>query len=149
MAAERSGARGPVLRLRVRYADGKWSVVKRLRVPTKRLPPSHVLPTQARISGFWYEAVGPKGVVLYRRSVPDPTEPSMEVRDEGGGLKRARAVHTDVTFDVIVPDLPGLTEIRLFSSTAGSPHPEREGLARHVATLALREADGGGGYGGE
>jgi hypothetical protein len=148
MVAERPAGPGPVLRLRLRYVDGQWTVRQRVRVASKRLPASEELPPRVRISGFWYEAVGRNGETVYRRRLPYPPDLSVEVRSDSGGLYRAPSHPDDVTVEVLIPDLPEIVEVRLFSSAPDFPDVGREVPARQVASLPARDDDGGkGGYG--
>jgi len=134
----------PVLRIRVRARGDAWTVVKQTRVPSMTLQKSVELPVGPgrRLSGFWYEAAAADGSVLYRRVMQDPADPSVEVRTEGGGLRQARPVRDDVSFEILVPDLPEVAEVRIFSSPKTGPVGQlREEPARQVAAFPLR--DGG------
>ncbi len=134
-----------VRRVRVRWRDGEWSIVKETVVPRMTLPKGQELPErQGRgLSGFWWEAADAAGRVLYRRVMPDPTEPRVEILDRDGSIRRHPIAAPEVTFDLLVPDLPEVAEVRIFSDREPRPAAPGEarrpvGAARQVATLAIR-----------
>ena len=105
----------PVLRVRVRRRGDKWTIEKQTRIPSMTLPRASELPeTGGRaLAGFWYEATDAAGRALYRRVIRDPTEQSVEVPGAGGGFARADADRPEVIFDVLIPELPEVTQLRL------------------------------------
>lgn len=111
----------PVLRVRVRRSGNSWTVVSRTRVPSMTLPASSQLPEGRgrAVAGFWYEAADADGNVIYRRVMEDPTQDSAEVPSESGELQRITVDRPEVVFNVLVPDLPEVSEIRLFAPMKG------------------------------
>lgn len=146
-----------VRRVRVHWKDGEWRIVKEVMIPQMTLPKSAELPETERqgVSGFWWEATDAEGRVLYRRSMPDPREPRMETVDRDGTFRNLGSGHRhEVVFDVLIPDLPEIQEVRFFASgEEGHGHgmagtPDKRGPARLTATLKIRRSgEEGGGHG--
>ena len=114
------------------------------------LPKSDELSEAAKkrgVTGFWYEAVDRQGGIVYRQVVEDPFL-GMEVFDRDGKIRRVKAAtHDEVGLEILVPDVPELEEIHIYSSTRPSKHETEirdQGKAEHVATISLRGKEGGG-----
>lgn len=134
---------GPVLRLRIRRRDDTWMIEKRIPVAAMTLPPSSTLPEgQGRpVSGFWYEAADPDGRVVYRRVMDDPTEDSVEVPSESGELQRVAVDRPEVVFDILVPDIPEVFEVRIFAQSKRRPEAKsaQMQMTEPAARLSIRD----------
>ena len=140
----------PVRRISLAWRDGKWTIKNETRVDSMTLPKSDELSEAAKkrgVTGFWYEAVDRQGGIVYRQVVEDPFL-GMEVFDRDGKIRRVKAAtHDEVGLEVLVPDVPELEEIHIYSSTRPSKHETEirdQGKAEHVATISLRGKEGGG-----
>lgn len=138
----------PVRRLNVAWRGGRWAIEKETRVESMTLPRSDDLPESAReggVSGFWYEAVDERGRTIYRQLRTDPFGAGVEVFDEGGKISRRHEPTHDVTLKVLVPDVPEVAALHIYSSTNPSePESVRRGRpARRVAEISLRGERGG------
>jgi hypothetical protein len=113
-----AGNAGPVLRVRVRREGDKWQILETTRIDAMTLPRSQELPeSQGRpLSGFWYELVDEKGAPQYRRIIRNPTEQSLELPSEKGGLERVDVERPWTEFDVLIPDRGGTRELLFFES---------------------------------
>jgi hypothetical protein len=134
---------GPVRRIRVAWRNGQWRIQKQVKISSMTLPPSGNLPTQARRSGFWIEAVDRNGQMLYRKIMDDPTE-SIEVVGDRGSFTRIPVIDEEITFDVLVPDRAGLRELRFFSSHRRGDEAARatqQTIAELVAVLNIEDAE--------
>lgn len=143
----------PVRRVRLRWRDGEWSIVKEMVIPQMTLPKPAELPqTQGGqgVSGFWWEATDAEGRVLYRQGAPDPTRPRVEIVDRDGAFRNLTPQSHEAILDVLVPDLPEIEEIRIFSDhEEGQERPEnRKRPSRLTARIKIRQAGKeGGGHG--
>jgi hypothetical protein len=142
----------PVRRIRLVWRDGKLSVQKEVRVPRMTLLKSAELPEAGArhgVSGFWFEATNAKGKVFYRRGMDDPTLPEMEVFEKDGSMRRMPS-EREVVFNVLIPDLPEIREVRFFSS-AQAPAKGRKRAAKPAAepfaVVDIRHEKTGKGYG--
>lgn len=104
---------GPVMRVRVQYRDGRWQVIKRVRVPEMTVPASQPPPQGQRPTGFWFEAVDAQGRVLYRHRLRTPIR-GVEIFEEDGTIRRVDAEIEGYTQDLLVPLLPRLEKVRLY-----------------------------------
>jgi hypothetical protein len=138
---------GPVIRVRVQYADGQWRAVQRVRVSEMTIPASQELPkvrSHRRLEGFWFEAADAQGEVLYRHMLRSPV-PGVEVFEEGGGISRASASIEGYTVDLLVPDLPQVKDVRLFYEGPEAPRVREKaaegepGARQPVGVFAVRE----------
>jgi hypothetical protein len=134
---------GPVLRLRVRRSDDSWVIEKQIPIAAMTLPPSSSLPEGhgRPVSGFWYEAADPQGRVVYRRVMDDPTEDSVEVPAEDGEIQRVSVERPEVVFDILVPDLPEVSELRIFAQSKRKPKSQaaQVRMDEPAARLPIRE----------
>jgi hypothetical protein len=134
------------------WRKGKWSVEGEVYIPSMTLVASDDLPESDRgLSGFWWEAVDRQGQVIYRHMVADPFSGRMEVFDKDARIKRVQhRMHEEVTFDILIPDLPEIAELHFFSNTkpgeehtmTGGEHPMKR-TAERIATLDIRKGQGG------
>jgi hypothetical protein len=136
-----------VLRVRVERKGGKWRLVKQVRVPEMTIPHSVDLPAPARagrLTGSWFEAVDERGKVLYRRMFHMPP-PGVEVFEEDGTISRVTKATDDYCTDLLLPDLPEVSAVRVFSEQLGKEvEVEPAKAARPVVPVAvfqLREGD--------
>jgi hypothetical protein len=137
----------PVRRLHVIWRKGRWSVDDEVDIPSMTLNKSHELPAAAPghgVSGFWYEAVDAQGRVIYRQMLPDPFSVGMEIFSDEGVVRMPHQMPEEVALDVLIPDLPQITELHLYSSARPHREHEREKGAERVGALDLRTRKGGG-----
>lgn len=143
----------PVRRVRVLWRDGQWSVVKEIVIPRMTLPkPSEPPRTEARqgVTGFWIEATDAEGRVLYREVMPDPTIHRVEIPGPDGTFQRLQPHSYEAVLDVLIPDLPEIEEIRIFSDREEGTGKElrKGGGAELRTTLKIRRSGGSGQEGG-
>ncbi|MEV4250027.1 hypothetical protein AB0J63_42295 [Streptosporangium canum] len=125
MAVNLSRAAGPVRRLRVVASRQAWRVIDDLRVEKMALFRSRELPHRGtRVSGTWYEALGTNGDVVYRRSLGDPFERSMEIF-QGHRVVREPLPEQDVTMELLVPET-SVTSVRLVVDGEEIPYGEAD-----------------------
>jgi hypothetical protein len=148
-----------VRRLRVGWRDGQWTILKDVTIPQMTLPKASELPEGQAVSGFWWEATNAEGRALYRRVEPDPTESRVEVVRQDGSFRNLEGHRHEAVFDVLIPDLPEIEELRIFSSREEGAEAAAKGMgrrapARLTATLKIRgpqkeekEEEEGGGHG--
>lgn len=133
---------GPVLRIRLERTKGRWKVAKRIRIPRKTLPASEHLPeagANGRVSGTWFEAVDADGAVVYRLSMREPRR-GIEVFHEDGGISRLDSRSDDYSTDLLIPDLPQIESVRVFSEEPGAQDERGKGGALEpVAAFPARE----------
>jgi len=141
----------PVRRISVTWRDNRWTIENEIRIESMTLPKSAELPEDSRkrgVSGFWYEAVDRQGRTIYRQLMEDPFL-GMEVFDRDGKIRRIKTEHHRASLEILVPDLPELEELQLYSSTIpstdGKEMSDRRNAER-IARLSLR-GDKGGDYG--
>lgn len=131
----------PVRRIRVAWRNGQWRIQKQIKISSMTLQPSRNLPAQERRSGFWVEAVDRGGQVLYRKIMDDPTE-SIEAVGDRGLFIRTPVTDEEISFDILVPDLAELRELRVFSSYRQrdeSARATQQPTAELVAVLNIEE----------
>jgi hypothetical protein len=115
------------------------------------LPKSDELSEAAKkrgVMGFWYEAVDGQGRTLYRQMMEEPFV-GMEVFDRDGKIRRVKTAHHEFGMEILVPDVPELEEVHIYSSTKPAEHGKemRETAhAEHIGTISVR-GERGGGYG--
>lgn len=144
----------PVRRLSVAWREGTWKIENEIRIESMTLPKSDELPEQAMargVTGFWYEAVDGQGRTIYRQLMEEPFL-GMEVFDRDGKIRRTKPGQHDISLEILVPDVPELEELQIYSSIKPAVHTEhaeqkmetrREGRAERIATLNLRGEKGG------
>ena len=107
------------------------------------------IPTGRELAGTWYEVVDAGGALLYRRRVFAPDIIEGFSGDSSGRHVRLPPERLGI-LDVIVPDIPQATELRLFSVSLGSRSRPQPGKGRHevpVAAFALSVDKTGSGEG--
>ncbi len=114
-----------VRRIRLLYSDGKWSTVANFVIDRKTLPQGHAVPKDGT-RGFWYELRDRRGKLLYARKVSNPFEPSLELFEPDGTISRVEMVRKTIYVELLVPDLPAASELRILSDIA----PEGRQLRR-------------------
>ncbi len=135
----------PARRLHVVWRKGQWSVEGEVRIPSMTLLRSDDLPpSEHGVSGFWWEAVDDKSQVIYRHRLPDPFA-GMETFEREGRITRVHGkMHDEVTFDVLIPDLPRIAGLHFYSSSKpGMLERESKGPAGKIAELDIRKREGG------
>lgn len=137
----------PVRRISVAWKDDRWTIENEIRIESMTLPKSDELPEQAGkrgVTGFWYEAADGQGRVLYRQVMEDPFL-GMEVFDRDGKIRRIPTPHHRASLEILVPDVPELAELHIYSSSIPVAHEKemRElSNAERIATLSLRGEKG-------
>ena len=146
MLKEKLTKPGPVLRLRVERSKGTWRVVKHIRLAAKTLPFPDELPLSGKSglwSGFWFEAVDAKGQVLYRQILTVPRR-GVEVFAEDGSMQRLPLEIDEYTTDLLIPDFPEITSVRLFleePERLSEPERAKKGpVPEPVAVFPARES---------
>jgi hypothetical protein len=137
---------GPVLRLRLRWRKGGLEIVQRIPIRSKTLPPHQALPDLPKgvePEGFWFEAVDAQGAAVYRRLMHNLLPWSVEIFDEEGGVTRQDSVPEEVWFDVLIPDLPEITELRLYANPGPFETGRRARGGRPLAAFPVRETGAG------
>ncbi|SCX95331.1 hypothetical protein SAMN05216420_101435 [Nitrosospira sp. Nl5] len=156
----------PVRRISVVWREGAWIIENDIRVRSMTLPKSDELPEAARgrgVTGFWYEAVDRQGRTIYRQVMEDPFL-GMEVFGGNGGnggnrgnggnsdngrIRRIKTLHRQVSLEILVPDVPDLDALHIYSSNKPSPHEveaqemPRERKAERIAVIHLHGEKGG------
>ena len=137
----------PVRRISVVWREGEWAVENEVRVESMTLPKSAELPEdrkQRGVTGVWYEVVDADGRAVYRQVLEDPFL-GMELFDQDGKIKRVRTEHHRTSMEILVPDVPEVEELHIYSSTIPST-PGRElrerSNAERIATIRLRGEKG-------
>lgn len=130
----------PVDRIVVRYHEGTFEVVSRIRL-TMVLAPTVSLPSKGEVSGFWYELQSADGTVRYRRLLPDPTRITFEgvALTESGALKveRTESAASNRVFSVLVPAVAADDQLVLFGAPLEATQRFGGEPSRVVATLPL------------
>ena len=139
---------GPVLRIRVERKEGKWRVVKRIKVPEMTIPNSYDFPKlekTGRLTGFWFEAIDDQSSFLYRQILREPPR-GVELFEDDGTISRVSVEPPDeYIIDLLLPDLPEMEEIQLFLEDP-EQIPERDlykkaGGPQPIAVFSVREND--------
>ncbi|WP_018622928.1 hypothetical protein [Spirosoma luteum] len=107
-----------VNRVTLRWDKNEWKIVNQVRVESMTLPAPQVLPDGENSLGFWIEACSSKGKVYQREIMPDPLA-GMEQFEEGGAINRLAPAPHIIELEILMPDMPDITELRLFSNPAG------------------------------
>jgi hypothetical protein len=134
---------GPVLRVRITWKDGQWTLVKVVSVPEMTIPRTETVPEerQARRIGMWFHAVDAKTKVIYRGTLPTP-QPGIEIFDRSGRIRRVPTECGGHLMDILIPDLPEIVDVQLFW-TPGPHCPEdiRRKMPKSgpVATFRVRD----------
>jgi hypothetical protein len=131
---------GPALRVRLKWSGGKWGLAGTVKVARMGLTRSDQLPktdANTRVVGFWIEAVDDKGAVIYRRIMQDPVSMGHEHFLPKGEVVRNPAPRKSITIEVIVPDVPELDAIHVFSSPPTRQPGGKQDAALHPAVVRL------------
>ena len=130
-----------VRRFILRWDKNEWKIVNQVRVSSMTLPAPDPLPAGEQSRGFWIEAADGKGAVYHREVMPDPLL-GMEQFEEKGQINRINHPAHQVSLEVLVPDLPEVSELHLVSNPLGiHEHGEPSRLKRTV--LKLPSENGG------
>jgi hypothetical protein len=81
------------------------------------LPSPDEIPAGERTVGVWVEAVDREGRVRYRQIMADPLA-GMEMFEEDGTMTRLPHPAHAVSIEVLVPDLPAITELHIVANPA-------------------------------
>jgi hypothetical protein len=132
----------PVVRLRLRLSEGRWSIANQIRIDEMTIPPSYQLP-DARgraLTGAWCEVTDAAGAVIYRKLLPHLPGGPVEIPAEGGGLQRTDEYRGEDEFDVIVPDVAGLHTVNVYIADprGGDVAATIERSRTPVASMRLR-----------
>lgn len=128
-----------VRRVTVGWNGQGWSVLGEVRVKSMTLPAPDELPDGAKSLGFWIECIDSQGRVRHREAMADPLA-GMEQFDETGQVTRLTHPPHDVTLEILVPDLGGVTELHLVSNppTTVLDHHGGSSPRRTVLRLSTR-----------
>lgn len=124
----------PVRRITIHWDGREWKIVKQFRVPSMTLPAPDPLPAEAQSLGFWIEATDGKGGFYHREVMPDPLV-GMEQFGKDGEMTRLNHPPHDITLEILVPDMPGVSELHLVSNTKAKAGTTASGLKRTVLKL--------------
>ncbi|MCW7540094.1 hypothetical protein OOT46_19855 [Aquabacterium sp. A7-Y] len=143
--------RGPARRVMLGWDGEGWRVVREQRVPLMTLPPSDPLPDgpQAGAQGsFCIEARDAGDGLYYRRLMADPLAAVPSPWPPGPAPGHAPQPRPEVLLEVLIPDLPEISELHLVSlpgdAATGTPRTSRAVLK----LLRTGTSGGGGGTGG-
>lgn len=136
-----------MLRVRIKRKEGKWNIVKRIRLQEKTIPFSDDLPRPdrtGRFLGFWFEAVDAKGNLLYRQMLREPQR-GVELFEDDGTISRVRVETDEYSVDLLLPDLPKVEDVHLFLEETDRM-PERKLVKRTeapqpIAIFSARDND--------
>lgn len=141
----------PVRRISILWREGSWIVENDVRIRSMTLPKSDELTEAAKkrgVTGFWYEAVDRQNRLIYRQVMENPFL-GMEVFSGSGGsgrIRRIEAAHREVSLEILVPDVPDLEALHIYSSSRPSPHEmemREEDRAERISVIQLRGEKGG------
>ncbi|MEZ4600110.1 MAG: hypothetical protein R2940_10035 [Syntrophotaleaceae bacterium] len=136
----------PAFRLRLIWEEGTWSLRRLLAIGPLRLPPSDLLPKipeGAGRCGFWIELLDVEGRVLFRRTMVDPTEQSVEVFD-GGKPRRLPTRRPRAFLDLPVPALSGIASLRIWGQQVSlRERRSRSEVLAHIPWSPLPEKSHG------
>lgn len=139
----------PVRRVRIQVRKDDWQIVKEIEIPSMTLSQPAEPPDGSKgrgLSGFWVEAVDRKERALYRPVMANPFENSSEIFESDGSMHREERVRDEFVFDVLIPDLPDITELLFYSDvTANGKRSLRSDM---VKRLPLKRAARRGGRNG-
>jgi hypothetical protein len=62
--------------------------------------------------------------VIYRRIIDDPTRQRLEVFQADRSISRRIVDREQATFEALIPDVPGIDRLRIFSSILGESRKE-------------------------
>ncbi|MDJ0797661.1 MAG: hypothetical protein QNJ51_12740 [Calothrix sp. MO_167.B12] len=125
-----------VRRLRLRYSNNEWETVANIILDRKTLRHSAELPSGTR-SGFWYELRDRSGKLLYRGKSANPFEPSLELFEPDGSIRRVPLKRKEVYVELLIPDLPESERLSIFSNITPEGEVCRE--AEVIRTVTLRD----------
>ncbi len=101
--------------------EGKWTIIKERVLPRMALLASHEIgpdvPLES-IAGLWFDVTDDDETVIFRGRIPDPRLAEVEIFDEEGAPSRAVAEQEEMILDVLLPDTPFISKIRLFNTKA-------------------------------
>ena len=131
-----------VRRVTVRWDENEWKIVNQVRVDSMTLPAPYPLPEGQNNTGFWIEGRNSKGDVYQREIMPDPLL-GMEQFEEGGEIKRLIHTPHTVEIEILVPDMPGVSELHLISNPAGKMDTSAKHNHPNRTVLKLSSGTGG------
>lgn len=113
----------PTLRLTFTYENGSVRESSPRQEVDMVAPASEPIETEEERAGFWFEVQDGRGRTLYRRTIQDPSDPTVEVRsgDPERPLMRAPAGALPREFVVLVPEIGERPDLVFFGRPA--PHP--------------------------
>ncbi|SEJ59731.1 hypothetical protein SAMN05216327_113179 [Dyadobacter sp. SG02] len=123
----------PVRRVTIQWTGQEWKIVKQFRVPSMTLPAPDPLPSGEKSIGFWIEVADGNGGIYQREVMPDPLL-GMEQFGKDGEMTRLNHPPHDVTLEILVPDVTGISELHLVSNTKAQSGAT-SGLKRTVLKL--------------
>lgn len=136
-----------VWRVRIRVRKGEWEIIKTVEIPEMTLPPSAELPRETKergLTGFWVNLLNESGETLYRVTTQNPLNRTAEIFEADGSITRNNEKAMDeCVFEVLVPDVPGMAALEVFSST--TEDGKRHSKARELTRIPLRTTPGEGG----
>lgn len=100
-------------------------------------PPSDKFDEKGQQSGFWYEVKDEKAVTLYRRVIPNPIQPYIEVRSDNPDkpFTWEKVDKPSGIFVLFMPEIKKAQEVVLFSSALAE---EKRAPAAIIARFSLK-----------
>jgi hypothetical protein len=134
----------PTLRLKFAYEDGSVRLLSRQKVDMV-VPASEPTEAEGARAGFWFELRDAGGRTLYRRTMQDPTDPTVEVRsgDPERPFMRVPAGALRREFVVLVPEIGERPNLVFFGrpvppgGVAPVPGPS-QAASKEIARFDLR-----------
>ncbi|WKB51438.1 hypothetical protein [Eleftheria terrae] len=126
----------PVRRLVLGWDGQAWRVVREQRLEQVPLPDPHAEPERGPHPCFWVEARDNRGRVYHRIVMDDP------LPDSGSPPPHDRLL------ELLLPDLPEVSELHLVSWPGGTGQDEAAAVRRVLRLSRLPGSGGGGGGSG-
>lgn len=128
-----------VRRCTVQMDGNEWQIVHQVLIPSMTLCSPDPLPSGEQSRGFWIEATDGKGGIYHREVMPDP-HLGMEQFDEGGEIRRINHPLHKVSLEILLPDLPEVSELHLISNPPIIiEKPDKQGRSKRIVLKLPRE----------
>jgi hypothetical protein len=124
-------------RLTFRFDGQKVSLARRERLQKVAPGTTSDAPTIGKNSGAWLDVLDRSGQRLFHRLLSDPLRTRAEHHSPDGRIELHMRTPEPCEFTVIVPDIPGASDVALYSSPAD--HERMLDPAREIGRYALVE----------
>jgi hypothetical protein len=125
-----------VRRIRLKYANSGWEKLADVIIERKTLRHASVLPPGGPRGGLSYVLRDAHGGLLYWRRVANPFDPSVELFEPDGGIKRIPIQRKEAFVEILIPDLPEGARLEIFSDV--SPDGQVLKHATMIRSIDLR-----------